>query len=93
MLGNGGATAFWDVAAFCLIRERAQLLVCGEFSAKFAAVTAGAPFLAEPSVRRGEYGSAPTAEPEDGVDAYAGRTTRRPPGWRYPVARVDRRTR
>jgi phosphoserine aminotransferase len=71
VLGNGGSTAFWDVAAFGLIRERAQLLVCGEFSAKFAAVTAGAPFLAEPSVLRSEYGSAPEARSEEGVDAYA----------------------
>ena len=37
VLGNGGATAFWDVAAFSLIRERSQHLSFGEFSAKFAA--------------------------------------------------------
>ncbi len=48
LLGNGGSTAFWDAAAFGLVRERVQHLVLGEFSAKFAAVTAGAPFLAEP---------------------------------------------
>ena len=48
VLGNGGSTAFWDVAAFGLIRDRAQHLVCGEFSAKFAALTASAPFLGEP---------------------------------------------
>jgi phosphoserine aminotransferase len=59
VLGNGGATAFWDIAAFCLVRQRAAHVVCGEFSAKFAAVTAGAPFLAGPVVQRAEYGSAP----------------------------------
>ncbi len=36
VLGNGGATAFWDVACFGLIRERSQHLSFGEFSAKFA---------------------------------------------------------
>ena len=43
VLGNGGATAFWDVATFGLIRERSQHLSFGEFSAKFAtAAQAGA---------------------------------------------------
>jgi phosphoserine aminotransferase len=88
VLGNGGATAFWDVAAFGLIRERAQLLVCGEFSAKFAAVHAGAPFLADPSVRRSEYGSAPQAEPEAGVDAYAWPQNETSTGVVLPVERV-----
>ena len=36
VLGNGGATAFWDIATFGLIRERSQHLSFGEFSAKFA---------------------------------------------------------
>ena len=33
ILGNGGSTAFWDIAAFGLVRERAQHLAFGEFSA------------------------------------------------------------
>ena len=36
VLGNGGATAFWDIATFGLIRERSQHLSFGEFSSKFA---------------------------------------------------------
>ena len=36
VLGNGGATAFWDIATFGLIRERSQHLTFGEFSSKFA---------------------------------------------------------
>ncbi|MCI2239953.1 phosphoserine transaminase [Paenibacillus sp. TRM 82003] len=72
VLGNGGSTTFWDVAASCLVRERAQHLVLGEFSAKFAAVTAGAPFLAEPVVVRGEPGTLPPlGEVADGVDVVA----------------------
>ncbi|WP_432503127.1 phosphoserine transaminase [Kineococcus arenarius] len=69
VLGNGGSTAFWDVAALCLVRERSQHLVLGEFSSKFAAVTAGAPFLAEPVVVRGEPGTLPPlGEVAGGVD-------------------------
>lgn len=78
VLGNGGSTAFWDAAAFRLIRHRAQHVVCGEFSAKFAAVTAGAPFLADPDVRRFDVGTggAPLATEAvagaaDEVDVYA----------------------
>ena len=58
-LGNGGATAFWDAAAFGLVRERALHLTYGEFSAKFAQVTAGAPFLQEPVVVSADAGGAP----------------------------------
>ena len=58
-LGNGGATAFWDAAAFGLVRDRALHLTYGEFSSKFAQVTAGAPFLEEPVVVSAEPGDAP----------------------------------
>jgi phosphoserine aminotransferase len=58
-LGNGGATAFWDAAAFGLIRERSLHLSFGEFSQKFATVTERAPFLAEPIVLAAEPGDAP----------------------------------
>jgi len=58
-LGNGGTTAFWDAAAFGLVRSRALHLVYGEFSQKFATVTAGAPFLADPLVISAEPGHAP----------------------------------
>ena len=71
VLGNGGSTAFWDAAAFSLVRERSQHVTIGEFSAKFAAVTRGAPFLAEPSLRSAAPGAAAYCEQEDGVDTYA----------------------
>ena len=57
VLGNGGATAFWDIATFGLIREKSQHLSFGEFSSKFAKAAAAAPFLAEPSVITSEPGS------------------------------------
>ncbi|MEO6881750.1 MAG: phosphoserine transaminase [Mycobacteriaceae bacterium] len=61
VIGNGGATAFWDAAALGLVRERALHLSNGEFSSKFAAVTTGAPFLADPIVVKADPGTA--AEP------------------------------
>ena len=62
VLGNGGSTAFWDAAAFGLVRERALHLTYGEFSAKFAESTRGAPFLADPVVVKAEPGSAPAPQ-------------------------------
>jgi phosphoserine aminotransferase len=58
-LGNGGATAFWDAAAFGLIGERSLHLAFGEFSQKFATVAKDAPFLAEPVVLTADPGDAP----------------------------------
>ncbi len=71
VLGLGGATAFWDIAAFGLVRQRSQHLVFGEFGSKFAETTKGAPFLAVPSVISAEPGSHPDWAPEPGIDAYA----------------------
>src|SRR5262249_61032586 len=70
-LGNGGPTAFWDAAAFGLIRDRSQHLSFGEFSAKFAAVTTRVPWLKEPTVISSEPGTHPLPRAEAGVDAYA----------------------
>jgi len=70
-LGNGGTHAFWDAATFGLVRERSQHLSFGEFSAKFATVTARAPWLKEPSLIATEPGTHPLPLAEAGVDAYA----------------------
>jgi phosphoserine aminotransferase len=68
VLGNGGATAFWDVATHGLIRERSQHLSFGEFTSKFAAAAAAAPWLSAPSVITSEPGSRPDAVAEPDVD-------------------------
>jgi phosphoserine aminotransferase len=68
VLGNGGTTAFWDAATCCLVTERSLHLTYGEFSSKFAACAAGAPFLADPDVMKADPGDAP--DPAD----TAGRT-------------------
>ncbi len=68
LLGNGGATAFWDAAALGLVRERAQHFTYGEFSSKFAKVTQDAPFLADSIVVAAEPGTAPAIEYAEGAD-------------------------
>ena len=50
VLGNGGSTAFWDIATFGLIEQKSQHLVFGEFSSKFASGVKSAPFLGDPVV-------------------------------------------
>jgi len=72
VLGNGGSTAFWDVATFGLIEQRSQHYAFGEFSAKFAEAATAAPHLADPIVIRSESGShPPIAASTDGVDVVA----------------------
>jgi phosphoserine aminotransferase len=87
-LGNGGSTAFWDAAAIGLISARAQHVVCGEFSAKFAAITRDAPFLAEPSIRPAEPGSGTRPVAEAGIDAYAWPQNETSTGVCLPVERM-----
>ena len=71
VLGNGGSTAFWDIATFGLIENKSQHLVFGEFSSKFASAAKEAPFLGDPTVIKAEPGSHPQAAAEAGVDVYA----------------------
>jgi len=71
VLGNGGATCFWDVATFCLIERRSQHLSFGEFSSKFAAAAAAAPHLADPQVIESPAGTHPSPAPGPDIDLYA----------------------
>jgi phosphoserine aminotransferase len=86
-LGNGGTTAFWDAATCSLIRERALHLAYGEFSAKFAACTRGAPFLADPIVIEAEPGAAPEPASAPGVDVIAWAHNETSTGVMVPVQR------
>ncbi len=89
VLGNGGSTAFWDIATFALIRERSQHLSFGEFSAKFAAASATAPFLAAPTVVKAEPGTCPAPYAEFDVDVYAWPHNETSTGVMAPVHRVE----
>ncbi|MFF3664050.1 phosphoserine transaminase [Microtetraspora malaysiensis] len=88
VLGNGGTTAFWDIAAFGLVREKSQHLQFGEFSSKFATVVKKAPWLGEPTVIKSEVGSHPTAVAEEGVDVYALTHNETSTGVAMPIKRV-----
>ncbi|WP_239455494.1 phosphoserine transaminase [Nocardioides gilvus] len=70
VLGNGGATAFWDIAAFGLVRNKSQHLSFGEFSSKFGTSVKKAPWLADPTIITAEPGSRPDPVAEEGVDVY-----------------------
>jgi len=87
VLGNGGSTAFWDVATFGLIRQQSAHGSFGEFSAKFGSAVAEAPFLDAPVITTAPAGSLalPTAEP--GVDAYAWAHNETSTGVMAPVVR------
>lgn len=86
-LGNGGSTAFWDVATFCLVRDAVQHAAFGEFGAKFAAETAGAPFVAS-QVVSAEPGTVARCTAAPGVDVYAWPHNETSTGAMAPVERV-----
>ncbi|MCX6499268.1 MAG: phosphoserine transaminase [Arthrobacter sp.] len=88
VLGVGGSTAFWDIASFGLVENKAQHLSFGEFGSKFAAATNKAPFLAESSIIKSEPGTRPEARAEAGVDAYAWPQNETSTGVAAPVKRV-----
>ncbi len=87
ILGNGGSTAFWDIATFGLIQDRSQHLVFGEFSSKFAAAAKEAPFLGQPSIIKSEPGTHPTALAEAGIDIYALTQNETSTGVAMPISR------
>ena len=87
ILGNGGATAFWDCAAFGLIDKRSLHLTFGEFSAKFASAVAANPFVGDPIVIKADPGSAPTPTSDPSVDAVAWAHNETSTGVALPVTR------
>jgi phosphoserine aminotransferase len=71
ILGNGGSTAFWDVATFGLIEQRGQFLSFGEFGSKFAKAASTAPHLGEMDVRTFDPGTAGPFAASAEFDVYA----------------------
>jgi phosphoserine aminotransferase len=88
VLGNGGTTAFWEIAAFGLVDHKTQHLSFGEFSSKFAKVTAAAPWLEAPTVIESPPGTHPLPRAEGGIDAYALTHNETSTGVAMPVRRV-----
>ncbi|MEU2559086.1 phosphoserine transaminase [Streptomyces longispororuber] len=88
ILGNGGSTAFWDVATHGLIEDKSQHLAFGEFSSKFAKAAKLAPWLAEPTVISSDPGTHPEPAAEQGVDVYAFTHNETSTGVAAPIKRV-----
>ncbi|WP_240322596.1 phosphoserine transaminase [Austwickia chelonae] len=86
-LGNGGTTSFWDAAAFSLVRRQARHGVFGEFSAKFAAVTGGAPFLSAPVIDSAAPGSVALPQADGVCDVLAWPQNETSTGASAPVIR------
>lgn len=78
VLGNGGSTAFWDVAVFSLIEERSAHGVFGEFTRKFARASAAAPSWPNRPCTRHSPAVSPCRRPATPTPT-AGRRTRPPP--------------
>jgi phosphoserine aminotransferase len=89
VLGNGGATAFWDAAAFGLIDKRSLHLSYGEFSSKFASAVTNNPFVGEPIVIKTDPGSAPEPQSDPSVDVIAWAHNETSTGVAVPVTRPD----
>ena len=88
VLGNGGSTAFWEVAAFGLVRNKSQHLSFGEFGSKFVKAVQTAPWLADPTVLTSEPGDAPLWVAEPGADVYAAPHNETSTGVAIDVTRV-----
>ncbi|KXP12922.1 phosphoserine aminotransferase [Tsukamurella pulmonis] len=88
VLGNGGTTAFWDAAAFGLIRERSQHFTYGEFSNKFASVAKGNPFIGDPIVVSSDPGSAPELVADPTADLIGWAHNETSTGVAVPVSRL-----
>jgi phosphoserine aminotransferase len=89
LLGNGGATLFWDAATFGLISARSQHLWFGEFSSKFAQAVEAAPHLDSPQVIRTEPGDHPLPVADPAVDAYALTHNETSTGVAMPIRRPE----
>lgn len=89
VLGNGGATAFWDAAVHALIEERSLHYVFGEFSRKFTAAAAAAPWLQDPVEIASPVGTRPELTTDPSVDAQALTHNETSTGVAMDVARPD----
>jgi phosphoserine aminotransferase len=85
----GGATAFWDTAAYGLITQRSRHYVFGEFSGKFATAAERAPWLEAPDVVRAEPGSRPQLSAAPGCDVQALTHNETSTGVMQDIRRVD----
>lgn len=88
-LGNGGASAFWDMACASLITRRAAFGSYGSFSAAFARSASRVPFLEEPAVYESEPGTYRLPELTEDADAYCWAQNETSTGVAAPVRRIE----
>ncbi|MCL4448228.1 MAG: phosphoserine transaminase [Actinobacteria bacterium] len=93
VLGNGGATFFWDIAVTSLIERRSQHLSFGEFSSKFAnSVSLAAKvftWLETPQIIRSDPGTYPNPVVDTEVDFYALTQNETSTGVAMPIERPE----
>ncbi|MBT5576472.1 MAG: phosphoserine transaminase [Microbacteriaceae bacterium] len=88
VLGNGGSTAFWDIAAASLARTRSAHLSFGEFGAKCVSAHT-TPWLEKPHVVTSEPGTRGELTAVAGVDLYAWPHNETSTGVMAPVKRIE----
>lgn len=88
VLGNGGASAFWDIACASLITRKATFGTYGSFSSKFAKSAQSAPFLEEPEIFAGEPGTYRLPELTEYVDTYCWAHNETSTGVAAPIKRI-----
>lgn len=89
VLGNGGASAFWDIICASLITRQAACGVYGSFSGKMAASVESAPFLEPPILFESEPGTYCVPERTEYVDTYCWAQNETSTGVQAPVYRID----
>ena len=89
VLGNGGSTAFWEIAVCGLIERRSQHLVFGEFSSKFAQSAKACPHIEDPQIIESPVGAHPFAVAADDIDVYALTHNETSTGVSMEIARPD----
>lgn len=87
VLGDGGATLFWDLACVSLIRRHSSHAVFGEFSRKCAAAVNHTPWLDKPTITEAPLGSGVLPALDEEADLYAWAQNETSTGVAMPVAR------
>ncbi|EFA22699.1 phosphoserine transaminase [Bifidobacterium gallicum] len=88
-LGNGGASAFWEIACANLISRKAACGVYGSFTKKFAKSIETAPFLEKPAIFECEPGDYRLPEFTEYADSYCWAHNETSTGVAAPVQRVE----
>ena len=87
VLGDGGATLFWDLACVSLIRRHSSHAVFGGFSRKCAAAVNHTPWLDKPTITEAPLGSGVLPALDEEADLYAWAQNETSTGVAMPVAR------